>query len=475
MRATRVSTTPCLTDEQLRWYQFDPNFNWLDLSRGGEFLSPDARRPITLYDEGLDAFETVFYGSPLVQSSWAPRTRSTYQGWVCVYCRFCALRGLPPLPVQPTLFLAWLDALFEKLSGRTITVAITAIVAWSALNDLPHPADRHPVLRRAWMGLVRTRSVRTRPQKLPISEAFVLAMFRDFWRHYSHRLIEDFALTRSVASTLLGFELGPRVVELRHFALCDYYPMPDHSADVHFLDTKNNAGQRDSQAWGSLAAPLFPLQEFPSASAFMDKAYLPALRLMGVSKHRDCLADRQRMVQCRRCPRLFPTLSSNGGTGTMTGQHVAAMVQFWLRRLGVQNPERYSGISLRSGTATLAAMQKVDPDILQWHMRWSHGIRGTYTDRPQHARLAVSSAVACSFEAASSSAAARLATSYHDECALCGQGGRDLLLCDADLCQNVAHVRCAKHVQVPKGAWFCHVCACPPTSPGAACKAARMR
>ena len=57
------------------------------------------------------------------------------------------------------------------------------------------------------MGLVRTRSVRTRPQKLPICEAFVLAMFRDFWRHYSHRLIEDFALTRSVASTLLGFEL----------------------------------------------------------------------------------------------------------------------------------------------------------------------------------------------------------------------------------------------------------------------------
>jgi hypothetical protein len=42
-----------------------------------------------------------------------------------------------------------------------------------------------------------------------------------------------------------------------------------------------------------------------------------------------------------------------------------------------------------------AGMQKVDPDILQWHMRWSHGIRGTYTDRPQHARLAVSSAAVC--------------------------------------------------------------------------------
>ncbi len=59
------------------------------------------------------------------------------------------------------------------------------------------------------------------------------------------------------------------------------YPMPDHSADVHFLDTKNNAGQRDSQAWGSLAAPLFALRDFPrfpSASAFMNQAYLPVLR-----------------------------------------------------------------------------------------------------------------------------------------------------------------------------------------------------
>ncbi len=101
-------------------------------------------------------------------------------------------------------------------------------------------------------------------------------------------------------------------------------------------------------------------------------------------------------------------------------------------------------------------MQKVDPDITQWHMRWSRGVPGIYTERPHHAMLAVSSAVASSFVAAASSATARLATSYHDECALCGRGGRDLLLCDSDPCQNVAHVRCgAKLVQVPKGAWFC--------------------
>ena len=76
------------------------------------------------------------------------------------------------------------------------------------------------------------------------------------------------------------------------------------------------------------------------------------------------------------------------------------------------------------------------------------------TPAPRQAR-AVSSDVASSFVAVASSATARLATSYHDECALCGRGGRDLLLCDSDLCQNVAHVRCAKLVQVLKGAWFC--------------------
>ena len=97
----------------------------------------------------------------------------------------CVLRLLPahpgrPLPGAPVSFLQWLDVLVTKLAGRTVTVAISAIVAWSALNNLAHPIDTNPVLRQAWRGLVRTRSVRVGPQKLPLSEVFVLSVFPDF-------------------------------------------------------------------------------------------------------------------------------------------------------------------------------------------------------------------------------------------------------------------------------------------------------
>jgi hypothetical protein len=72
------------------------------------------------------------------------------------------------------------------------------------------------------------------------------------------------------------------------------------------------------------------------------------------------------MAPCRVCPRLFPTLSrghtpSHPATGTMTAQHVSDMLRFWLLRLGVRQPHRWSGISMRSGTASLAALMKVDP------------------------------------------------------------------------------------------------------------------
>ena len=83
---------------------------------------------------------------------------------------FCAARRIRPLPVDPDHFLSWLELLITKLAGRTVTVAISAIVAWCALNNLPHPIEANPVLRRAWKGLVRTRSVRVTPQKLPLTE-----------------------------------------------------------------------------------------------------------------------------------------------------------------------------------------------------------------------------------------------------------------------------------------------------------------
>ena len=65
---------------------------------------------------------------------------------------------------------------------------------------------------------------------------------------------------------------------------------------------------------------------------------------------------------------------------------------------------------MRSGTASLGDMTEVDPEIVQWHCRWARRIPEVYTVKPQHARLAVSQAVARSYVLASASSVRRLAT-----------------------------------------------------------------
>ena len=242
-RAARPSRASPFTADQLRWRQFFPLFTWLDIARGGSYLHPDAIRPHTLADALVDDFHALLYGSELVQSAWSRSTRISYQGWVTAFCTFCHVRGCQPLPVDPDFFILWLERLVTKLAGRTVTVAISAIVAWCALNNLQNPIEAHPILRLAWRGLVRTRSVRVGPQKLPLSESFVLAVYRDFMRHHSSDPGRDFPLLRSVAWLLTGFESGPRVQECCLFTRCNVWPHSDGSADVRFLNTKNNYGQ----------------------------------------------------------------------------------------------------------------------------------------------------------------------------------------------------------------------------------------
>ena len=470
MPVTSFRLVTPFTSDQLRWRQFFLEFTWLDLARGGTYLYPEAIRPRTLEASLVDDFFSVLCGSELPQSSWAPATRRSYQGWVTTYCNFCSRIRVQPLPVEPDPFLQWLDLLVTKLAGRTVTVAISAVVAWCALNNLPHPIEAHPVLRQAWKGLARTRSVRVGPQKLPLTEVLVLSVFQDFWRHHSARPGKDFVLLRSVACLLTGFESGPRVREACMWTICDHWPQPDRSQILRFLNTKSNYHQNYLNSIASLAPAEHPLAKFPSASAFLAEVYLPELLRIGVRRHPDCTATPESMAPCRACPRLFPTLSSGHTparpiTGTMTSQNVSRMVRFWLLRLGVQQPQRWSGISMRSGTASLAAMMKVDPEVVRWHCRWARGIPGVYTVKPRHARLAVSQAVARSYVLAGASSAQRLASDYSDECDVCNDGGEILLLCDSSLCRRVAHPACVGLARVPTGAWFCPTCATPPVSP----------
>ena len=94
----------------------------------------------------MDDFNALLYGSELVQSAWSRLTRVSYQAWVTAYSTFCHEWHRQPLPVDPDFFICWLERLVTKLAGRTVTVAVSAIVAWCALNNLAHPIKAHPIL-----------------------------------------------------------------------------------------------------------------------------------------------------------------------------------------------------------------------------------------------------------------------------------------------------------------------------------------
>ena len=213
----------------------------------------------------------------------------------------------------------------------------------------------------------------------------------------------------------------------------------DGSADLRFLNTKNNYGQHYLTSVTSLAPPSHPLSRFPAASAFLRDVFIPVLDRLGIVRHPDCFATPESMAPCRVCPRLFPTISEDHSrarpsTGTMTSQHVSAMVRFWLNRLGVRDPSRWSGVSMRQGCASLAAVMKVAPEIVKWHGRWKHrGVPGIYTVKPPDARLAVSLAVGRSYVAASAASARRLLRRTRT-CAMCVMTAAQISFCAIPIC-----------------------------------------
>jgi hypothetical protein len=86
----------------------------------------------------------------LVQAQWAPATRVTYHRWTLLCMRFAATFGRQILPVDCEVACRWPHVLCSKFAGKTVNVAISSIVALSALNNLQNPVLLYPRLRMAW-------------------------------------------------------------------------------------------------------------------------------------------------------------------------------------------------------------------------------------------------------------------------------------------------------------------------------------
>ena len=224
-----------VTHGRRSWLLLDPTPNRFDLFRG-QWLAPDAARLSVAAELTAQCF-----GPDLCQSAWAPSTRKTYAAWCALFAAFSERHGVEPLPLHPSVTVRWLDHLSDYLSGSSVNLALCALLAWSKLNNLVDPLVSSPVIKLAWQGIRRTRMSRARPQKAPLSETIILAIYQLYWKRFEFvDPIDCLVETRTVGWLLLGFEIAPRVAELCNLTVCCYIPLLDGSAIILILEAKNN-------------------------------------------------------------------------------------------------------------------------------------------------------------------------------------------------------------------------------------------
>ena len=444
-----------------RWLLLDPSPNRLDLFRG-QWLHPEAARAPVLAEIAEE-----LYGPDVCQSAWAPSTRKTYAAWCIVYAAFAERHGVDALPLHHLVVVRWIDHLADTLSGSTINVALCALLAWSKLNNQVDPLVLNPMIKLAWQGIRRTRMSRARQQKAPLSEAIILAIYRLYMARFSSSdPLECLVETRTVAWLLLGFEIAPRVAELCGLTVCCYIPMVDGSAVILILEAKNNRDLAACLSKVSIAPALYNLLQFPSAAEFLRVIYVPLLIRMGIRRHPACRTHIDSVHRCDVCPKLFPTWPRDGRPpGTMSKSNVTESIRDWLLALGVprEQLQRFSGVSLRRATATMAALMKVAPETTSRHFRYHSGTLGIYADKPVPERLVVSEAAQRAYSLAPALHLKPL-DANDDLCYVCERGvQRGVLLC-CESCPHSAHLRCVSLQSVPDGAWLCYRCTLGPVS-----------
>ena len=221
---------------------------------------------------------------------------------------FSERHGVESLPLHPSVTVRWLDHLSDYLSGSSVKLALCALLAWSKLNNLVDPLVSSPVIKLAWQGIRRTRMSRARPQKAPLSETIILAIYQLYWKRFEFvDPIDCLVETRTVGWLLLGFEIAPRVAELCNLAVCCYIPLLDGSAIILILEAKNNRELAACLSRVFIAPAMHHLRQFPSAAAFLRLVYIPLIVRLGVRRHPACTTNVDSVHRCQVCPKLFPT------------------------------------------------------------------------------------------------------------------------------------------------------------------------
>ena len=148
---------------------FEPTENIFDLYRGDVL-------PINLNHLTNDKVMGSWTVS-MVNASWAPSTRRLYHAWILLWVQFCMLMVVAPLPACTSALARWIVSLSTMYASATVHVAMSAIIGWHALNDLPNPIRSSPMLSRMWTAVRRVNGLGVRKKKALCDHAFVASMY----------------------------------------------------------------------------------------------------------------------------------------------------------------------------------------------------------------------------------------------------------------------------------------------------------
>ena len=445
---------------------FEPTENIFDLYRGDVL-------PINLNHLTNDKVMGSLTVS-MVNASWAPSTRRLYHAWILLWVQFCMLMVVAPLPACTSALARWIVSLSTMYASATVHVAMSAIIGWHALNDLPNPIRSSPMLSRMWTAVRRVNGLGVRKKKALCDHAFVASMY-GLW--CGMRGMHTWAQVRAMAWFLVGFEAGLRVSEVCGLTVCCWVRLLNGNVELKVVQTKNNRWLSMMADRARLVRAAFGLETAPSAVRFVEEVWLPFLAERGVVpkdwerqlatvgqvRRPGCRFGLDSAFTCGVCPSLFPTFPQSGEWGVMSRAHVSETVKFWARCLGF-DPRQFSGISFRRGGVSVAATQKIAVELRVKQFRWlSEETPHVYTDLGDVEKDKVGAAL----HKAVSDSAVKLARKLRPgtlggdvACLACGESHsvppNEVVLCDGCVCG--AHVRCLRLTAVPEGAWFCSAC-----------------
>ena len=318
------------------------------------------------FSEVADLCRSDVLSDMLVQSSWAPSTRKLYHGWVLLFVKFCVLLGLCALPADPTALARWVAGLATMYATSTVHVAMSAVIAWHSLHDLPNPVRSSPRVTRLWTAVRRFSGNGKRQKKAVCDHNFVAGMYTQ-WQQLQRLSLLSWVQIRTMAWFLVGWEAGLRVGELCQLSICCWIRTMAGGVDLKVVQAKNNRWLSTATDRARLKRAVAELAVMPSAVRFIEEVWFPFLAERGVLpwdwsfrlardgqiKTEGCRFTDCSAFLCDCCPPLFPTfpqrsvvpsvrwssiplIETSCSMSMMSRSHVSKQVKLWAQGLGLE-------------------------------------------------------------------------------------------------------------------------------------------